>query len=98
MTLCGRCGKKLPDNYSKKTCPECLEKARKRNNFLYDTRRKQGLCYSCGNEINEYGYKICLRCRQRQKVYKIRYLRKVEKLNELHYSGSAPVSGNQKVV
>jgi hypothetical protein len=50
---CNRCGNFLPDNYSKKSCPECIESRAKEGRLVREQRRKANLCTRCGSPLNE---------------------------------------------
>lgn len=66
---CPRCGKKLPNEYDKSLCTECLAYARKRNEKIrrekglrtWEMRNEDGTCYICGKPAIE-GKRMCKEC------------------------------------
>ena len=83
LGVCTQC-KKNPIFGNESRCPECkayqaewmithknkkrdYEKTKERMN----KRRKQGVCFKCGGKLTD-GYKTCIRCRERIKIYRAR--------------------------
>lgn len=68
--LCPKCGKELPEGYTKINCKMCLGKARRkaeisrreRGIISHDSALYCGLCVHCHKELPYEGHKVCKKC------------------------------------
>jgi len=65
---CNRCGNYLPENYDRKTCPDCRKSRSEKAKKSRETRLKTHSCTKCGAKLpDDTEHKYCESCREQGK-------------------------------